>query len=247
MATTEEETAVADPIPIRTPAPAPPTPDEQRQIAEVLNAEYGILAGAVASAWSASLVRTSLFLAVLSAAGVALGFAAQAGGFGRNFTTFALVVLPLVLFLGIATFVRTVEIQRELIVYITGMNRIRHFLQASVPASKPYFVLPAHDDERALHRGLGTGMHRGPPRFELLSALLQTQGIVGIISGVVAAAFAGLAAGALGEASAWTAAAATFVVFVAVLLWYWRRSLHELRARIRPISPTPPDEVDAPI
>ena len=62
----------------------------------------------LASVWSASLFRVSLLLGVVSAIGVALGFAAQAGGgFGSTFRVFALVALPLALFLGLATFART--------------------------------------------------------------------------------------------------------------------------------------------
>jgi hypothetical protein len=30
-------------------------------------------------------------------------------------------------------------------VYITGMNRIRHFFHEAAPASRPYFVLPIYD------------------------------------------------------------------------------------------------------
>jgi hypothetical protein len=85
-----------------------------------------------------------------------------------------------VLFLGIATFIRLVEVQRESMVYITGMNRIRHFFHEAAPASRPYFVLPIYDDEPALYRSIGTGMRRNRPRFRLLHLTIQTQGIVGI-------------------------------------------------------------------
>lgn len=100
-----------------------------------------MLMAAVAAAWSASLVRTTIFLGVLSAAGVALGFAAQGGVGGAAFNALALVVLPLLLFLGVATFIRLVQLQRESLVYITGMNRIRHYFQQTVPHLRPYFVL----------------------------------------------------------------------------------------------------------
>jgi hypothetical protein len=63
-----------------------------------------------------------------------------------TFLALALLVFVLVLFLGIATFARLVEIQRELMVYIAGMNRIRYFFQEVAPASRPYFVLPMTTD-----------------------------------------------------------------------------------------------------
>jgi hypothetical protein len=162
------------------------------------------------------------------------------------FRTLALVVLPLVLFLGIATFVRLVQVQRESVIYVTGMNRIRHFFQERAPGSRPYFVLPANDDETALYRSFGTGMNRRPPRRELLYLVVQTQGIVGVLAGAVAAAFGGLAAAPAGAGVAWVAAALAFAATVAALFTYWQRSLATLRAAIRPIHPTPPDEMDAP-
>ncbi len=57
-----------------------PDTDDPAAVRAVLAAEYAMLAGALGVGWSASLVRTSLFLGVLSAVGVGLGFAAQAGG-----------------------------------------------------------------------------------------------------------------------------------------------------------------------
>jgi hypothetical protein len=222
------------------------TPEEQRLVAGVLGSEYGLLMGALSGAWSASLARTSLFLGVLSAAGIALGFASQGGVGGTDFRGLSLVVLPLVLFLGIATFIRVVQVQRESIIYITGLNRIRHFFQESVPASRPFFVLPAHDDEVALYRSIGTGMSRRPPRFRLLYLVVQTQGIVGVVTSVVAGAVAGLAASDLGAGLAWAIAVGAFAVTLGALFIYWQRSLTELRAAIRPLSPTPPAELDAP-
>lgn len=79
-----------------------------------------VLMSALNAAWNASLTRTSLFLGVLSAAGVAFGFAAQGGMEASTFLGVALAVLLLVLFLGIATFVRVVQVQRESMVYLSG-------------------------------------------------------------------------------------------------------------------------------
>jgi hypothetical protein len=225
---------------------AEPTEDERRAVAEVLSAEYGLLAASLGAAWSASLTRTSLFLFSLSASGVALGFAAQGGAGGSGFRTFALVVLPIVLFIGFATFVRVVQVQRESVVYIAGLNRIRGFMAESVPAARKYFVLPIYDDQTAMYRSIGTGMSRRPPRYPLIYLVVQTQGMVGVVTAAVAAAFVGLLAAPLGEGLGWAAAAITFVAVALVLFVYWQRSLTALHASIRPLHPTPPDEVDAP-
>ena len=218
------------------------SPDERELVREVLSEEYRLLASALSVVWSASLVRTSILLGVLSAGVVALGLVAQS----ESFKVFALVILPLALFLGFGTFERVVEIQREAIIYIIGMNRIRFFFQTAVPASRPYFILPAHDDDLSLYRSQGTGMHRRPPRYPIVIALVQMQGVVGVVCAVLAAAIAGLVSESAGPAVAWSVAAATFAVTLMALLVHWRRSFDSIRKAIRPINPTQPDDIEAP-
>ena len=119
---------------------------------------------------------------------------------------------------GSATFIRLVQVQRESMVYITGMNRIRHFFVEAAPASRPYFVLPVYDDAPALYRSIGTGMSLKRPRFELLHLTVQTQGIVGIVTAVVAAGCAGLAASPAGGAASWIAASLAFLITLVAAL-----------------------------
>ena len=220
----------------------PASAEERELVREVLSEEYRVLASALSAAWSASLVRTSIFLGVLSASVVALGLVVRS----ESFTQFALVILPLALFLGLATFERVVEIQREATIYITGMNRIRFFFQTVAPASRPFFILPSHDDDVGLYRSQGTGMHRRAPRFGVGLALVQTQGIVGVVCAVLAAAIAGLASVGAGPAVVTSVAGATFAITLVALVVYWRGSFDALRKAIRPINPTPPDETEAP-
>jgi hypothetical protein len=224
------------------------SPDERRLAVQVLDAEYRLLAGLLGAVWSASLVRTTIFLGVLSAAGVALGFAAQGGGVGApTFTTLAVAVLPLLLFLGAATFIRLVQIQREAIVYITGMNRIRHAFQTLVPQARPYYILRPFDDEQALYRGPGTGMALRPPRFGLLFLVVQTQGIVGVLTGAIAGVLAWLASSTVaGGGPAWLVAGLAFVGTIGGLFYYWHGSLDELHESMRSVNPTPPEATDAP-
>jgi hypothetical protein len=241
-ATVPTRSAATTPPIVSVPAPEDLSPEERERVAAMLAAEYGVLAGLVGAVWSASLVRTSLLLGVISAIGVALGFAAQAGGgVGPTFTTFALVALPLAFFLGLATFARTVEIQREAIVYITGMNRIRWFMTRQAPGALPYLVLPVHDDAPGIYRSQGTGMRLEPPRFRLVFALVQTQGIVAVMTSAVAGVIVGLATTMLSPDTlvAWVAGGVAFLVTLALLFTYWNRSLGAIQAAIRPLNPTP--------
>ena len=206
-------------------------------LAEALRAEYGLLGTTLASVWSASLSRVSLFLGVVSAIGVALGFAAQAGdGFGGTFRIFALIALPLALLLGLGTFVRTIELQREAFVCITGMNRIRHATAEAAPGSRPYLVLSIYDDAAGVYRSQGTGIRLRPPRYRLVFALVQTQGIVAVICGALAGIIGGLATAWISDVGAWVVAAAAFVVVAGGLLRYWSRSFAQLEAAVRPSS-----------
>jgi hypothetical protein len=238
-----EPTAGTD---VREPSSRAMSPEERQAAALAFTAEHSVLMMALGGVWSASLVRTSLFLGVLSAAGVALGFASQAGVGRTDFVVLTVVVLLVVLFLGVTTFVRLVQLQREAVVYIAGQNRIRHFFVENAPAIRPYFILPTHDDPVAMYRSVGTGMNRRPPRYALLNMIAQTQGIVGVITGAVASAIAGLALSGTGPVVAWLAAAIALVLTVTVLFVYWQRSLADIQAAIRPLSSTPADEVGSP-
>jgi hypothetical protein len=222
------------------------TTEQQERAMKVLDAEYRLLASALAAAGSAMLVRTSIFLGVLSAAGVALGFVARDGIGRAEFIILALLVLPHVFFLGVVTFVRLVHGQRESVVCITGLNRIRHFFQDTAPETRPYFVLPAFDDEAAIYRSMGSGMNRRPPRAQTVFLIAQTPGVVGVVAAVVAATFAAIAATPLGPVGPWLSAPVAFVLTLVILLLFWQRSMSELVASIRSIYPTPAEQIEAP-
>ncbi len=94
--------------------------------ATILATEHWSLLGSRSLLWNEAMSRTTIFLSVLSAAIVALALLANATGFGPRTTTFALVLLPVVLFLGIATHIRVVEINRaevELLSFLYLMTR----------------------------------------------------------------------------------------------------------------------------
>ncbi len=215
------------------------TDEERTKLQAALGPEYALLGGLLSTTWSASLTRTSIFLFTLSSAGVALGFAAQAGIDRGYFRDLALVVLPIVLFIGVTTFIRVVQLQRESVVYLTGLNRIRRLMQDGAPGSAPYYVLPRNDDVAAIFSGPGTGMPGHAPRFRLLNLVSQTQGVVGIVTAAVAAAFAGLAVAPLGSLAVVILAGAAFLVTLVVLFTYWQRSIAEIVAAREPMFPTP--------
>jgi hypothetical protein len=109
-----------------TPAPHPASdhpfgPDG----AAILAAEHWSLLASRSLIWNEAISRATVFLSVLSASTIALALLADATGFGPQTTTLALVLLPVVLFLGIAAHGRLVEINREEVELVLAMNRLR--------------------------------------------------------------------------------------------------------------------------
>jgi hypothetical protein len=98
--------------------------------------------------------------------------------------------------------------------------------------------------ETALYRSIGTGMRWKRPRFRLLHLSVQTQGIVGIVTAVVAGGCGGLADSPGGGAVAWPLAALAFLVTLILLFVYWHRSLVDMRPALGPMYPTPPERLN---
>jgi hypothetical protein len=134
MATTDD-TGMA-----RTPATAPDAPSDAApaltseasdrpfgpDAAAILATEHWSLLGTRSLLWNEAMSRTTVYLTVLSASIIALALLADATGFGRQTATLALVLLPVVLFLGMATYVRLVQINTEEVKTVLAMNRLRH-------------------------------------------------------------------------------------------------------------------------
>ena len=115
----------------------------------ILATEHWSLLAARSLIWNEAQSRATVFLSVLSAATIALALLADATGFGPQTTTLALVLLPVVLFLGVAAHGRLVAINREEVELVLAMNRLRHAYLKVAPALEPYFSTGHHDDEQA--------------------------------------------------------------------------------------------------
>jgi hypothetical protein len=168
--------------------------DDPRAI-QILATEHWSLLAARALSWNESFSRASMLLATLSATVVALALAAQVAEFGRAFVAFALVVLPFVELVGVATFARLGEANGEDLQSIQGMNRIRHAYVEIAPQLEPYFVAGRNDDLPALFSAYGMGLgSMSSGREGLHHAFVMTQGMVGIINAMVAGVFGALLA-----------------------------------------------------
>jgi hypothetical protein len=150
---------------------------------QILATEHWSLLATRSLSWNEAFSRTSLFLTVLTGAVVALALAAEAMSFGSGWIAFALVLLPAVLFIGLATYIRLLEVNVEDVVWVAGMNRLRHAYLESRPDLATLFVTSPFDDPRGVSVSLGaqalphTGLH----------ALVTTPGMVAVVDAIVAA------------------------------------------------------------
>jgi hypothetical protein len=176
------------------PKSSPPTDGEAARARRlhILATEHWSLLATRGMTWNEIFSRTGTFLTVLSAAVVATSLVAQATGFGGGFRAFALVVLPVVLLLGLATFLRLVEADIEDAWLVTGMNRLRHAYIDLDPEVEKYFVASHHDDPAGI---LHTYSFRSNLGFSHL--LSGSPVIVGTIDAVLTGVLAAIACSAL--------------------------------------------------
>jgi hypothetical protein len=92
---------------------------------QILSTEHWSLLASRALAWNEAFSPAGMFLSTLTGAIVALALVAQASAFGEGFTLFALVILPIVLFIGVATSIRLGAPNYHESLCVIGMNRIR--------------------------------------------------------------------------------------------------------------------------
>ena len=181
--------------------------------------------------------RTSIFVAALTGSVVALALVAQATDFGDGFVAFALVLLPVVYFLGVATVARLGQVNWEDARWIQGMNRIRHAYLELAPELEPYFVTSRYDDDLGVLQS-SVAMRRWPPWTQ---AFVAVPGVVAVIDSVVAGAIVGIAAIGLDLATAVAVAlgAVAFAISLGSFAAWGRRQIVRGRAELDPLFPTP--------
>jgi hypothetical protein len=216
---------------------------------QILTTEHWSLLSQRSLAWTETFSRASMFLATLSAATVALALAGSV--MGGEFLVFALVVLPVVLFIGLTTAVRVGQAGADDGLAVQGMNRIRHAYLEMVPDLEPYFVTSRYDDVAGIMVTSGA-----PPelaarigRPTVLAAIggifhgfVTAMGMIMIINCVVGGVFVALVGAALGAetiGAVFAGLAGAFVLFIAQAVWSLR-SFRESTGHLTIRFPSPP-------
>lgn len=207
---------------------------------QILTTEHWSLLAARSLETTEAMSRASIFIAALSGAVVALALVAQATDFGAGFVAFALVLLPVVYFLGLTTVARLGQINLEDARWMQGMNRIRHAYLELSPELEPYFVTSPYDDQAGLLQSLIGDTSSSP----VIQPFLAIPGVIAVVNSVVAGAtvgIAGLGLG-LGTASCLVLGGIGLVASVVAFSVWSRRQLLRWSRQIRPLFPTPQHE-----
>jgi hypothetical protein len=228
--------------PARVSAPAPAPDGESRtesHEAQFLATEHWSLLATRSMSWNESFSRSGMFLSTLSAATVALALVGNATGFGTEFVVFALVILSISLFLGVATFVRLTQVNNEDLYWVAGMNRLRAEYVRLAPGVERAFFSGWTLDAAGISRTFGAidVMSKPAP----LHMLITTPAVVGVISAAIAGVMAGLLAIQLeaGMAASIGVGLAVFAASVALSVLY---GIREGRRHIDRLSALLADE-----
>jgi hypothetical protein len=215
-------------------APVPADPDAARRALRVqmLATEHWSLLATRSLSWNESFSRAGMFLSLLSMSVVALALVAQATAFGDAFAIFAMLLLPVVLFVGVATYVRLVEINNEDYVWVLGMNRLRRAYLELEPDLAPHFITGSTEDHAGVMLTYGT--HAGGSN--LGHGLITTPTTIAFVDAMIAAVLASIAMVQLSMPIALVAAMGV-VVFLATIVVLWligyRSSSHALAAKTK--------------
>jgi hypothetical protein len=180
---------------------------------QILATEHWSLLATRNIAYTAAYSRVSILLTVVSAAVVALALVAQATEFSDAFYVFALLVLPVALFIGVATYIRLIDARIEDFWLVSGMNRLRHAYLEIAPELEPYFVTGHHDDQQGIYETFGPGTET-----RLYRVLAGTSTVVGVIDAALSGAIGGLLAKAAGAGSGLSLFIGAVVASVIVVL-----------------------------
>ena len=208
---------------------------------QILATEHWSMLATRSLTYTESLGRVNVFLAILTGAVIALALVAQADRFGPTFILIAILTLLVVLFAGLATISRLMQLNRDDFRWVIGMNRLRHGYLELHPELVPNFTTSPFDDvpgalqtigiDVTSARGLGSSLHV----FQTLPGMLSV--IVAAVAGAIAA-LAVLATG-LPSLVVVLVGAAVFVLAVLLMGIWSQRSFGRSDPSLDPRFPSP--------
>jgi hypothetical protein len=193
---------------------------------QMLATEHWSLLATRSLSWNEAFARASMFLSLLTGAVVSLALVAQATDFGEGFVLFAILILPVVLFVGLATYVRLLEINNEDYVWVRGMNRLRGAYLELDEGLAPYFITGTTEDAVGIFKTFGSDEHQASLDNGLFHGFVTTPATIGFVDAMVAAVLAAIVVVQLNKAmmSAAAVGVVAFLITFAALGYYAYRS-----------------------
>jgi hypothetical protein len=159
--------------------------DRRSAFEAALGYEYFGLQGLRSSSIAEAGTRAGLYFTTLTGTVLALGFLA---GNTDAVRWISYASLPIVVLLGLLSFLRLVEVSIEDVRALQAINKIRAYYGGLVPEAVEYF--PAPSRTQAINTMVDTGTHRGRGRASLTIA-----SSVGVVDTLVCGASVAFAAG----------------------------------------------------
>jgi hypothetical protein len=181
-----------------------------------LGSEYFALQGLRASSISEAGSRASLYFTTLTGTLLALGFLA---GTTDAVAPVAYAAVPIVVVLGVLSFLRLVDITIEDVAAVRAINRIRNYYAQLAPEATAYFPIPREEQE--INTLLDTGVGRARWKEALTTA--ATVGTVNTLMCGAAAAFA------LSDVGVPLAGAVLLGVALAAAIGWWQYHYQDRR------------------
>jgi hypothetical protein len=205
--------------------------NDPRMLQILMTEHWGLLATRSMS-WNETFSRAGMFLMALSGAIVALALVAQASSFGEGFIVFAFILLPFVLFVGLAAFIRLNQSSNDEVQLVLAMNRLRHAYVEMTPGVARYLSTSTFDDLPGYFVSIGvpqvSPLVAGAPSRasasigSVLHGLVTTMGMIGTIDALIAGVIGALVGHQLrlGTTGVVVLGAVVFVVVLAILIAY---------------------------
>src|SRR5438270_166312 len=158
---------------------------------QILATEHWSLLATRTLTYTESLSRVTIFLTILSGSVIALALVAQVSRFGPAFIAIAIPLLAVVVFTGISTIGRLMQLNGDDFRWVIGMNRLRHAYLELHPELEPYFITGHYDDLSGALQTIGYQLATGR---RVGSVLHTMQVLPGMLSVIVASGTAGFGA-----------------------------------------------------
>ncbi|HKV89012.1 MAG TPA: hypothetical protein VJT78_13535 [Candidatus Dormibacteraeota bacterium] len=222
-----------------------PPQHKDSEVLQILATEHWSLLATRALTYQEALGRVNMFLAILSAAVIALALVAQADHFGAAFISIAIFMLAVVAVVGFFTVARLVSLNRDDFHWVMAMNRIRNAYLRLHPELEPNFFSSPHDDLLGVMRSMGIEPKESRSQVSaFVYGLATLPGMVSVLVAAVVGAICGLVTvgfGAPAPATVLVGIAGFLLAFALLVPWQRRdvRSGSEFGSRF-PTPPNPP-------